>query len=158
MSAAVPIYIYPHTPSGQSRLYRVTQLRTDGVHCRECVVSKHNHCCSAAVHTVNSFFSPDLCLYKRRKFSVHGTVSYMLCFKTYRGTMSYCCTYYGPVFPPRLMPVNVQRISYTRYMSYFVFQNIVITTVLSFFPSRLLSVQETPCMSAAWKTILKQVC
>ena len=25
----------PHTPSGQSRVYRVTQLRTDGIHCRE---------------------------------------------------------------------------------------------------------------------------
>ena len=24
-----------HTPSGQSRVYRVTQLRPDGVHCRE---------------------------------------------------------------------------------------------------------------------------
>ena len=24
-----------HAPSGQSRVYRVTQLRTDGVHCRE---------------------------------------------------------------------------------------------------------------------------
>ena len=24
-----------HTPSGQSQVYRVTQLRTDGVHCRE---------------------------------------------------------------------------------------------------------------------------
>ena len=24
-----------HTPSGQSRVYGVTQLRTDGVHCRE---------------------------------------------------------------------------------------------------------------------------
>ena len=24
-----------HTPSSQSRVYRVTQLRTDGVHCRE---------------------------------------------------------------------------------------------------------------------------
>ena len=24
-----------HTSSGQSRVYRVTQLRTDGVHCRE---------------------------------------------------------------------------------------------------------------------------
>ena len=34
------IYIYlfiynRHTPSGQSRVHRVTQLRTDGVHCRE---------------------------------------------------------------------------------------------------------------------------
>ena len=24
-----------HTPSGQSRVYRVTQMRTDGVHCRD---------------------------------------------------------------------------------------------------------------------------
>ena len=29
------IYLFRHTPSGQSRVYRVTQLRTDGVHCRE---------------------------------------------------------------------------------------------------------------------------
>ena len=29
------IYLNRHTPSGQSRVYRVTQLRTDGVHCRE---------------------------------------------------------------------------------------------------------------------------
>ena len=30
----LPIY-NRHTLSGQSRVYRVTQLRTDGVHCRE---------------------------------------------------------------------------------------------------------------------------
>ena len=35
MSAAASIYFYHHTPSGQSRVCRVTQLRTDGVHCRE---------------------------------------------------------------------------------------------------------------------------
>ena len=29
------IYLNRHTPSGQSRVYRVKQLRTDGVHCRE---------------------------------------------------------------------------------------------------------------------------
>ena len=35
-SAAAPIYETAiHTPSGQSRVYRVTQFRTDGVHCRE---------------------------------------------------------------------------------------------------------------------------
>ena len=28
-------YFNRHTPSGQSRVYRVTQLRIDGVHCRE---------------------------------------------------------------------------------------------------------------------------
>ena len=32
----VHLFIYNrHTPSGQSRVYRVTQMRTDGVHCRE---------------------------------------------------------------------------------------------------------------------------
>ena len=78
MSAAVSIYICHHTPSGHPRLHRVTQLRTDGVHCRESVVSKHNHCCTSAVHTVDPFFPPDLCLYKRRKFSVHGRMSYVV--------------------------------------------------------------------------------
>ena len=29
------IYVNRHTPLDQSRVYRVTQLRTDGVHCRE---------------------------------------------------------------------------------------------------------------------------
>ena len=29
--------LYHHMPPGQSRVYRVTQLRTDGVHCRESV-------------------------------------------------------------------------------------------------------------------------
>ena len=28
-------FLSRHTPSGQSRVYRVTQWRTDGVHCRE---------------------------------------------------------------------------------------------------------------------------
>ena len=28
-------YLHRHTPSAQSRVYRVTHLRTDGVHCRE---------------------------------------------------------------------------------------------------------------------------
>ena len=32
----VHLFIYiRHTPLGQSRVYQVTQLRTDGVHCRE---------------------------------------------------------------------------------------------------------------------------
>ena len=29
------MYLNRHTSSGQSRVYRVTQLRTDGIHCRE---------------------------------------------------------------------------------------------------------------------------
>ena len=46
------IYLNRHTPSGQSRVYRVTQLRTDGVHPRESVGSRPvylkvvpNDCC-----------------------------------------------------------------------------------------------------------------
>ena len=35
ISAAASIYLYRHPPSGQSRVYRVTHLRTDGVHCLE---------------------------------------------------------------------------------------------------------------------------
>ena len=38
MSTAASIYFCQHhTPSGQSGVYRVTQLRADGVHCRESV-------------------------------------------------------------------------------------------------------------------------
>ena len=33
--AAAYIYLYRHTQSSQSRVYRVTQMRTDGVHCGE---------------------------------------------------------------------------------------------------------------------------
>ena len=40
-----------HTPSGQSRVYRVTQLRTDGVHCRE----------SAGTGPVNLKIVPNKC-------------------------------------------------------------------------------------------------
>ena len=41
-------------------------------------MSKHNHCCTAAVHTVDAFSPSDLCLYKRKEFIVHGTISYVV--------------------------------------------------------------------------------
>ena len=105
MSAAVSIYIYHHTSSGQSRLYRATQLRTDRVHCRESVVFKHNHYCTAAVHTVDPVFPPDLCLYKRKEFNIHGTISYVVSKHCYRCTTA--AHTMDRFFPPRLMPVNV---------------------------------------------------
>ena len=158
MSAAVSIYIYDHTPSGQSRLYRVTQLRTDGVHCRESVVSKHNHCCTAAVHTVDPF-PPPIYVCTSVESLVYMVQYHMLCFKTYRGTMYYCCTLWTGFYPPDLclstckeLIVRYNNIRCVSKHSYYY------CTVDSFFPSRLLSVRETPCMSAAWKTILKQVC
>ena len=48
----VHLFIYKrHTPSGQSRVYRVTQWRTDGVHCRE----------SAGTEPVNRKIVPNEC-------------------------------------------------------------------------------------------------
>ena len=51
------IYLIRHTPSGQSRVYRFTQLRTDGVHCRESAGTGPvnlkvvpNECCQFAGH------------------------------------------------------------------------------------------------------------
>ena len=151
MSAAVSIYIYDHTPSGQSRLYRVTQLRTDGVHCRESVVSKHNHCCTAAVRTVDPFFPPDLCC---------CCCSIICCVSKHTGVQCTAAVHYGPVFtPPTYACQRAKNLLYGT-ISYVVFQkhSYYYCTVHSFLPSRLLSVQKTPCMSTAWKTILKQVC
>ena len=45
------IYLNGHTPSDRSRVYRVTQLRADGVHCRE----------SAGTGPVNLKVVPDGC-------------------------------------------------------------------------------------------------
>ena len=64
MSAAVFIYIYDHTPSGQSRLYQ------------------------------------------RRKFSVHGTVSYVV-FQNISGYDVLLLYTMDRFLPPRVMPVNV---------------------------------------------------
>ena len=49
------IYLNRHAPSGQSRVYRVTQLRTDGVHCRE----------SACTGPVNLKVVPNGCCLRR---------------------------------------------------------------------------------------------
>ena len=35
LSAAASIYLYHQPPSGESRLYHITHLRNDGIHCRE---------------------------------------------------------------------------------------------------------------------------
>ena len=49
------IYLNRHTPSGRSQVYRVTQLRTDGVHCRE----------SAGTGPVNLKVVPNECCLSR---------------------------------------------------------------------------------------------
>ena len=51
-----------HTPLGQSRVYRVTQLRTDGVHCRE----------SAGTEPVNLKVVPNECCLGSALAGHHG--------------------------------------------------------------------------------------
>ena len=53
------IYLNRHTPSSQSRVYRVTQLRTDGVHCRE----------SAGTGPVNLKVVPNRCCLGRSQWT-----------------------------------------------------------------------------------------
>ena len=75
--SGVHIYLPPYTfgsvttLSGHAFAYRWRLLP-------RVLVSKHNHCCTAAVHTVDPFFPSDLCLYKRKEFIVHGTISYVV--------------------------------------------------------------------------------
>ena len=118
MSAVVSIYIYHHTPSGQSRLYRVTQLRTDGVHCRESVVSKHNHCCTAAVHTVGPLFPPTY-VCTNVKSLVYTAQYHMLCFKIYR-----------PFPPSRLIPAHTSVKSEMNTVQYHPLCPNIVTAVL----------------------------
>ena len=62
-SAAASIYLFkpPYAASGQSRVYRVTQLRTDGVHCRE----------SAGTGSVNLKVAPHGCCLGRSSWTNH---------------------------------------------------------------------------------------
>ena len=48
---------------------------------------------------MDPFFPPDLCLYKRRKISVHGAISYVV------SGSCYCCTV-DLFSPSRLMPAQ----------------------------------------------------
>ena len=53
------IYLNRHMPSGQSRVYRVAQLRTDGVHCRE----------SSGTGPVNLKVAPNGCCLGRSRWT-----------------------------------------------------------------------------------------
>ena len=57
------IYLNRHTPSGQSQIYRVTQLRTDGVYCRE----------SAGTGPVNLKVVPNECCLSRSPWTSQYT-------------------------------------------------------------------------------------
>ena len=76
--SGVHTYLPPYTIGSVTTLSDHAIAYTDGVHYRESVVSKNNHCCTAAVNTLDQFFPPDLCLYKRKEFGVHGTILYIV--------------------------------------------------------------------------------
>ena len=108
MSAAVSIYINDHTPSGQSRLYRVTQLRTDGVHCRESVVSKHNHCAVLLLYVLwTRFFLPTYVCTSVE--SLVYTVQYYMLFQNIPGYDVLLLYAMDRFLPSRLMPVSESR-------------------------------------------------
>ena len=64
----IAVYLNRHMPSGQSRVYRVTQLCTDGVHCRD----------SAGTGPVNLKVAPNGCCLGRSSW----TNKYALLFPT----------------------------------------------------------------------------
>ena len=138
MSTAASIYFCQHhIPSGQSRVDRVTQLRTDGVHCRESVgtgpvVPKVVRVTGAA------FASPWTKCYYAPLFSdthywytvnmfklsgVYGNIS--------TAVLLYC--FVEPFFPPDLdygLYTCKEFSVHGTISSYVVFQNKVITAVL----------------------------
>ena len=142
MSTAASTYFYHHTPSGHARVDRVTQLRTDGVHCRELVGTgpvvlkvvrvtgavfaspwTKYYCAPFFPHThylykvsmfkyellvlllycfMDTVPPSDLCLYKCKESSVHGTISSVVCQKIISSVL---LLYGGPVSP---RPISVQ--------------------------------------------------
>ena len=73
ISAAASIYSYRHTPSGQSRVYLVTQLRTDGVHCRELAGTEGAAFASPWTEYCAPFFSRTHCWYEVDMLKVPDT-------------------------------------------------------------------------------------
>ena len=106
-SAAASIYFCQHhTPSGQSRVYRVTQLRTDCVHCRESVGTGPVLLKVVRV-TGAAFASPRTKCYCAPLFShTHYwyTVLMFKISKVYQNISTtavvYCCTVLWNRFPP----------------------------------------------------------
>ena len=109
MSTAASIYFYQHhTPAGQSQFYRVTQMRTDGVHCRESVgtgpvVLKVVRVTGAAFASpwtkcyCTPLFSHTHYWYKVSMFKLSGV----------NQNISAAVLFCGTFFPPDLWPLQV---------------------------------------------------
>ena len=135
MSAAASIYFYDHTPSGQSRVCRVTQMCTDGVHCRESagtgpVVLKVVRVAGAAFASpwtdcyCAPLFSHTHYWYKVSMFKLSGVYQNVI-----TAVLLYCFVDPSPP-PPRLMPVQVKESSVHGTISSVVCQNIISSVLL----------------------------
>ena len=89
---------------------------------------------------VDPFSPSDLCLYKCKESSVHGTISSVVCQNIISSVLLLYC---GPVFPQLQSAQKSKEFSVHGTISYVVFQNIIITAVLETCPPppRLLPVQ-----------------
>ena len=121
-----------HTPSGQSRVYRVTQLRTDGVHCRESagtgpvnIKVVPNECCLGRCHhgpiNIRLSFPHPLLVWSGHVEStggksmqqnggfLHDIILLAQCYY-HRGTQFYATFLcFFVFFPPSLQPIMIPR-------------------------------------------------
>ena len=148
MSTVTSIYFNQHqTPSGKSRVYRVTQLRTDGVHCQESVgtgpvVLKVVPVTGAALASPRTkyycapSFSHTHYWYKVSMFKLSGVYQNS-------STAGLLC---GTVFPPRLMTSTGVKSPVYTVQSTVVFQDIISSVILLYYGpvlfSRLMLVQD----------------
>ena len=113
MSTGASIYFYHHTPSGQSRVCRVTQLRTDGVHCRE-YAGPGQAVLKVVGVTGAPFASPWTNYYCAPLFS-HTHYWYKVSMFKLSGVcqdINAAGLFNGLVFPLRLMPVQGYTVQY----------------------------------------------
>ena len=134
-----PLYFCQHhTPSGQSRVYRVTHLRTDCVHCRESVgtgpvVLKVVRVTGAAFASswtkcyCAPLFSHIHYWYTMSMFKLSGEC------QNISTAVVYCCTDLWNRFPPPTYGLYTCKefSAHGTTSSYVVFQNIVIIAALS---------------------------
>ena len=62
MSAAVSIYIYDHTPSGQSRLYKRRKVSVHGTVSYVVFQNIPGYDVLLLLYTMTGFYPPDVCL------------------------------------------------------------------------------------------------
>ena len=113
MSAAASIYIYPIH-------HRVSHDFIGSRNCVPMASTAESPLCPNIITAVLLLyilwtrFPPPTYVCTSVEGLVYTVQYHMLCFKTYQGTMYYCCTYYEPVFtPPTYACQRVRNLLYT---------------------------------------------